>query len=83
MLSSESKCCGHPYCIIIRVPTGSMAEKNPCMEKSWNLKNDEIWTNLGIFLEMPVWMSWALCFSSFALLARQVLINFLIFNRTI
>ena len=39
-------------------PRLKMAKKNPCMEKSWNLKNDEIsWKNHGIFYEMPVWTS--------------------------
>ena len=30
----------------------------PCMEKSWNLKNDEIsWKIMEFCYEMPVWMS--------------------------
>ena len=62
-----------------------MAEKkNTCMEKSWNLKNNEIMyhgKNMEFCYEMPVWISKAPFFSS---LARQVLINiFLIFNRAI
>ena len=48
--------CPHPGAIYFRVPTGTGKHGKwlkiiPCMEKSWNLKNDEIsWNNHGILL---------------------------------
>ena len=43
----------HMYKVMSRVSTGSgkheMAEKIPCMEKSWDLKiNEKSWKNHGI-----------------------------------
>ena len=68
-----------------RVPTGTgkhgIWQKNPCMEKSWNLKNDEIsWKNHGILvLQWQFGCLWDSFFSSLASLAQKVLINKVLF----